>query len=142
MPRHDLGRSGISAIMTMIEKQLQAVVALPGVRRYAVFIKIIAGTEKVWGLYRDGWALAAQADGSLVFPMWPASEYARICAAYEWEHYEPQAFTLDELLNDLLPRLEQDGVMPGIFYTPGNQGITPSIQVLRHDVELELTKYL
>jgi hypothetical protein len=119
-------------------QQLAAVVTLPGHDRYAYFVKRVADSQEVWGLYQDGWALAKTDDGTLVFPMWPASDYASLCAEYEWDGYDAQAFSIEELLDDLLPQLEQDRVLPGIFYTPGDKGVTPSVAQLRADLAEEL----
>ncbi|WP_020654358.1 DUF2750 domain-containing protein [Massilia niastensis] len=122
-------------------QQLAAVVTLPGSDRYEYFVKRVADSQEVWGLYQDGWALAKTDDGTLVFPMWPASDYASLCAEFEWDGYDAQSFSVEELLDDLLPQLEQDRVLPGIFYTPGDKGITPTVAQLREDLAYELGKY-
>lgn len=119
-------------------QQLADVVTLSAPQRYSHFVRRVAETGEVWGLYRDGWALARTDDGSLVFAMWPASEFADLCAEFEWDGYEPLAFPLDDLVQDLLPQLEEDGVLPGIFYTPGDRGLTPTIYMLRVDLERAL----
>jgi len=121
-------------------QQLADVVTLPARERYTRFVQQVAETGEVWGLYRDGWALAKTDNGTLVFAMWPASEFADLCAEYEWDGYEPHAFPLDDLMNDLLPQLEEDGVLPGIFYTPGDRGLTPTAFMLRLDLEKELSR--
>lgn len=119
-------------------QQLADVVTLSAPQRYLRFVEGVAASGEVWGLYRDGWALAKTDDGSLVFAMWPASEFADLCAEFEWDGYEPQSFPLDDLLNDLLPQLEEDVVLPGIFYTPGDKGLTPTAYMLRVDLERAL----
>jgi len=85
-------------------QQLAAVVTLPGPERYEYFIKRVADAREVWGLYQDGWALAKTDDGTLVFPMWPSSDYASLCAEYEWDGYDAQAFSLEELIDELRER--------------------------------------
>jgi Protein of unknown function (DUF2750) len=121
-------------------QQLADVVTLPARQRYTRFVQQVAASGEAWGLYRDGWALAKTDDGTLVFAMWPASEFADLCAEYEWDGYEPQAFSLDDLMSDLLPQLEEDEVLPGIFYTPGDRGLTPTATTLRVDLERELSR--
>jgi hypothetical protein len=121
-------------------EQLKAVVRLPAPQRYEYFVKRVAASGTVWGLYRNGWALATKDDGTLVFAMWPDEEFARLCAEFEWEGYEPQAFALDELLSELLPQLQQDGLVPGIFRTPGSKGVMPTPGLLRVDLEDELRR--
>lgn len=126
--------------MTISDQQKRAVLALPGPQRYEHFVKQVADRQQVWGLYSDGWALAAGPDGTRVFLFWPAEEYAKACATEHWAGYEPEALDLDEFL-DLLTSLEADGVMPGIFYTPGDKGVTPSVRELRERLEEELRRY-
>ena len=119
-------------------EQVKAVVRMPAPQRYAYFVKRVAASGVVWGLYRNGWALAKKDDGTLVFAMWPDEEFARLCAEFEWEGYAPHAFSLDELLGELLPQLQQDGLVAGIFRTPGSKGVMPTPGLLRVDIEDEL----
>ena len=111
-----------------------AVLQLPKELRYEHFIRRVADTGRVWGLYRDGWAIGKTDDGALVFPMWPTNELAQQCAVLEWAGYAPQEFGLHELLDDLLAQLESDGILPGITYTPDEYGLTPSHERLRGDL--------
>lgn len=122
--------------------QIKTVLALPGPRRYEHFVKVICDWQKVWSLFKDGWALAATDDGRSVFPLWPAKEYAELCAIDEWAGYESRSFSLDDLLDDLLPKLKQDNMLPGVFYTPGDKGMTPEIDALTSDIKIELHNYL
>jgi hypothetical protein len=105
-----------------------AVLQLPALRRYRHFLERAIATGEVWGLQEDGWALAVDAAGRDVFTLWPAPEYAALCATRLWEGYEPQVITLQELESALLPELEAGGLMLGIFNTPTGQGypVTPA----------------
>jgi hypothetical protein len=126
--------------MAIETRKLQETVMLSGPQRYEYFIRRAVETGMVWSLYRNGWALAKKDDGTLVFPLWPDSEFATICADYEWTGYEPESFSLDELVNELLPQLEQDGVVTGIFYTPGARDVMPSAGLLLRDLDDELKR--
>lgn len=120
---------------------MEAVLALPGNKRYEHFIKIVADWQELWGLYQDGWALAASDEGTTVFPLWPAKEYAQVCAENEWAGYGPRSISLNDFLNTLLPKLKLDGVLPGVFFTPASKGLTPSVDELKAALEAELQKY-
>ena len=123
-------------------KQIEAVMALPASRRYEHFIKQVADWEEVWGLYLDGWALAAADDDETpAFPVWPAEEYATLCAAGDWEGYEPSVIELDDFLNELLPMLSKDGVLISVFYLPKGVGVNVDSERLSFDIKEELTKY-
>ena len=126
--------------MAIDTRELPAVVMLPGPQRYEYFVKRVAETGVVWSLYRQGWALARKEDGTLVFPLWPDSEFAQVCADYEWTGYAPQSFALDELMTELLPQLEQDGIVTGVFYTPGARDVMPTAGLLRADLDDEFQR--
>ncbi|WP_035052675.1 DUF2750 domain-containing protein [Andreprevotia chitinilytica] len=127
--------------MKIHPKQMDSVLALPGIERFEHFIKVIADWQEVWGLYQDGWALAAADDGTTVFPLWPAKEYAQICAENEWNGYEPRSISLGDFMDVLLPKLKVDGVLPGVFFTPSSKGLTPSIDELKAALDAELQNY-
>lgn len=97
--------------MRVNAKQMQAVLALPGIKRFEHFIKVVADWQEVWGLYQDGWALAAADNGTTVFPLWPAKVYAQVCVANEWAGYEPRSISLSDFTEVLLPKLKLDGVV-------------------------------
>ena len=121
--------------------QMKAVLSLSGIKRFEHFIKVIADWQEVWALYQDGWALAAADDGTTVLPLWPAKEYAQICADSEWKGYEPRPIGLSEFTDVLLPKLKADGVLPGVFFTPSSKGLMPSVDELKAALDAELGKY-
>ncbi|WP_291987856.1 DUF2750 domain-containing protein [Luteitalea sp.] len=127
--------------MTLTQKQIAAVIALPGPERFEHFVKTVADREEAWGLFQDGWALAEDDNGTPVFSLWPASEYAEACAVSEWEGYEPRPIPLDELLDELLPQLETDGVLPAVFSTPQSLGVNPTVAELTNALQAELERY-
>ena len=102
---------------------------------------MIADWQEVWGLYQDGWALAATDDGTPVFPLWPAKEYAQVCAVNEWKGYEPRSIGLSDFREVLLPKLKLDGVLPGVSFTRTSKGVTPSVDELKLALETELLNY-
>ena len=73
--------------------------------------------------------------------LWPAKEYAAVCAINEWKGFDPRAISLSDLMEVLLPRLKRDGVLPGVFFTPSSKGGTPSVDELILALEAELQKY-
>ena len=128
-------------MMKINPKQLAAVVAMSAEKRFEHFVKVVADWEEVWGLYKDGWALASTDDGTEVFPLWPAREYAALCAEREWAEYRPRSFSLREFLDELLPRLQRDGTLPGVFFLPTSKGITPTVDNLKAAIDAELENY-
>lgn len=127
--------------MNVSPTKFRAISELPGKQRYEHFVKVVADTQHVWGLYQDGWALIADDDGATAFAVWPAEEYAIACAENEWAGYSPRVIQLDEFVGVLLPKLELDGLRPSVFMTREGKGVTPSVDQLTRDIELELKRY-
>ena len=112
----------------MSDEGLQAILALPPSRRHAWFLQRVREAGEVWGLYMEGWALALDDDGRDVLPLWPTEHAARLCATRLWEGFEPRRIPLEELMERLLPELEDEGMPLGIFFTPDGHGgsLTPA----------------
>jgi len=127
--------------MIINEKQIQNVTALDAEARYRHFIGVISDWEEVWGLFDNGWALASTDEERTVFPLWPAKEYATLCAVNEWHGYKEKSFSLDEMLDELLPSLQTDNILLGIFYTVKNRGVIQDVSQFINDLEEELEKY-
>ena len=127
--------------MKLNPKQIETVLALDGPRRYEHFIKQVADSEQVWGLYRGGWALASTDEGLPVFPLWPAKEYAELCQQNDWVECEPLSIPLDELIEELFPDLENDGVLIGVFYNSTGDSVIRPVSQLLEDLNNELEKY-
>jgi hypothetical protein len=126
--------------MNLSPQQIAAVLALDGPARYKHFIKQVADHQQVWSLYSDGWATGATNQEEVVLPFWPAAEYATLCAVGEWEGFEPRSLTVEEFY-ELLDNLEDEDVLPAVFYTPTDKGVVPSHDQLRDDLLEELENY-
>lgn len=126
--------------MKVTPEKLAAVLGLAAPKRYSHFIKVAADQNCVWGLYSDGWALMGTDDGEQVFPVWPAEAYAAACAEGRWSGYEPRAIDLSSLFDELLPSLRRTGTLFGVFPTPADRGITPSISQVEEDLRAELSR--
>ena len=122
-------------------KEVEAVLRLDGAERYKHFVKRVADAERAWGLWKSGWALMADHEGNAVFPIWPAREYASLCATGDWDGYVPNEIALEHLLDELLPELEAKQTRPGVFPTPNGRGVTASVGELVGALRLELERY-
>ena len=126
--------------MRINEKKLAAIISLPASQRYSHFVKVAADQRKVWGLWNDGWVLAATNEGTEVFPLWPAPEYASACASEDWSNCQPREIDLDQLFEKYLPGFQKDGILVGVFPTPKCKGIAPSLDRLEQDLRKELSR--
>ncbi|HSP81807.1 MAG TPA: DUF2750 domain-containing protein [Myxococcaceae bacterium] len=104
------------------QERMQAVLRLPAERRYTYFLQRVVESGEVWGLDGEGWALALDDEGRDVLPLWPAPEFAAICANRLWSGFQPRSIPLPVLLDNVLPQLEEEGMPVGIFFTPTGQG--------------------
>jgi len=123
------------------EKEIAAVVRLDGPSRLRHFVKRVADSEAAWSLWNDGWALMENNDGTPVFPLWPAPEYAELLRSGDWAQYEVRKIPLSDLLDELLPNLKLRGVLPGVFPTLQGKGVTPTPEELASHIREELEKY-
>lgn len=114
--------------------------AVLGPGRYKHFIGVAADQRRVWGLYSDGWALASDEAGANFLPLWPASEYAKLCVDGDWGGYLPEEIELDELLSETLPALQEQGLGIAVFPTPTDHGVVPTLAQLESDLRAELSK--
>ena len=120
------------------DRQLRSVMLLDPPKRYSYFVKKVADWETVGGLYFKGWALTETPQGRTVFPLWPAKEFARVVAREEWEDYHPESISLNEFIHDLLPKLDSDGILPGVFWVPKVGSVNTSVQQLISDLKTEI----
>lgn len=128
-------------ILKINQKQIESVLKLDAPQRYAHCLKRIADCEEAWGLYQDGWALAGDEGGNKIFPLWPAEEYAALCAVELWESYKPEPIPLAELTEELLPSLEKEDILLGVFYTPENKGVVVTTEEFVNHLNYELSRY-
>ena len=122
------------------QKEVEAVLRLPGEKRYQYFIKRAADANKVWGLWNDGWAMGVTDDGQSTIPVWPAAEYAEACKQGDWEVYKPKPIDLHEFMNEFVPQAAQDGVRISIFDTPSEASVLVNNDELLEDLKEELSK--
>jgi len=126
--------------MKMTPKEVEAVLQLPGEKRYEYFIKRVADANKLWGLWNEGWAMGVTNEGQRTIPVWPAAEYAESCRQGDWESYAPKSIDLQEFMEDFLPRLVREGVRVSIFDTPSESSVLVSDNDLLDDLKVELSK--
>ncbi len=115
-------------------EEIAAVLALPGSGRYQHFVNQAAGNEEAWGLAGEGWAVVSDQSGTTALALWPAAEYAALCATEAWSGYSPQAISLRELLHQLLPALEDEGLWALVFPTPTARGVLVNPESLAEDL--------
>lgn len=109
-------------------------------KRYEYFIKKVVDFEEVWGLYNDGWAISIDEKNRKMIPFWPRKDFAEACAINEWSSYIAVSIELEDFINEWLPGMEADILLPSIFWN-NEDSVVVEINKLLSDLECELDKY-
>lgn len=118
------------------EDEVRQTLALPAQERAGTFFQLVADWEEAWGLKDSaGWIVSRETDA---LPLWPHAVFAAACARGAWESAAPEAIPLDELLEDLLALLEEDGIGVAVFPVPAEPGIVMPPGEFRERLEQEL----
>ncbi|WP_143006587.1 DUF2750 domain-containing protein [Aquimonas voraii] len=123
------------------QKELQAVLALAGPKRYAHTVKQVADWQQVWGLRDEGgWASAADERGSPAFAIWPHSEYARVCVGGDWSTYSPEPIEVHAFMDGVLRSLVEQKASLAVFPTPSGAVVLVSAAQFEGDLREELAR--
>ncbi|MCI0569535.1 MAG: DUF2750 domain-containing protein [Myxococcaceae bacterium] len=125
----------------MHPKKLANVTAMDARARYDYFVRRIADSEEVWGLFNDGWATAANDLGDKALPFWPERELAEVCSTAEWATYTPARIPVAEFLQKWLRGMEQEALLVAVFPTPQDKGVCVQPSKLAADLKVELDEY-
>jgi hypothetical protein len=120
-----------------IEKEeIERLLALPTADRAVQFFQLIADWEEAWALRdADGWVVSKTTDA---IPLWPHSAFATACARGPWEGAAPEPLPLEDLLDDLLPLLEEDCLRIAVFPSPEDPGLLLGPAEVREWIDREL----
>lgn len=100
--------------------EAERMLGLTAADRALTFFQLVVDWEEAWGLQdADGWMVGKDTNA---LPLWPHANLAQSCARGPWEDATPAAVSLDELLDDLLPLLEEDGLRVAVFPSPDDAG--------------------
>lgn len=121
------------------EKEIGAMLAADGKRRYEYFIHRVCDTRKIWGLYDEGWASLGDGEKKLI-PLWPHAAYAERFKKAEWTSYAPREIELGVFLDRWIPGMKADGVQPAIFPIGTGNSVVVSLADLEAHLRHELAE--
>lgn len=117
--------------------EAERMLGLPAADRVLTFFQLVVDWEEAWGLQdADGWVVGKDTNA---LPLWPHADLAQACARGPWEGAAPAAISLDELLDDLLPLLEEDGLRVAVFPSPDDGGALMASAEFHERLESELS---
>lgn len=120
-------------------KEIEVVSQLGHEERLRYFVKWVADGQAAWGAWEDGWSLTSGADGREALPLWPGEPYVERCLPTIGG--EPSEIPLDDLLGELLPKLERRGICVAVFPVPPMRGVVVSASEVDRLLREELAQY-
>jgi len=125
--------------MNVHPNKIQNVIFLTKEARYDYFLRKIADSMCLWGLFKEGWATSK--GSSILIPFWPEECFANICATDEWGGLSAECIDTEKFLNAWIPGMERDKRKCLIFPTPTDDGLIKSPQALKLDLINEIGQY-
>jgi hypothetical protein len=127
--------------MTLSAKQIEAVLRLPGPKRFEHFVKVVADTEAAWGLWKNGWTLMSDDGGQSALPLLPAREYAQLLIEAVFPDHEARELSLEEVMAEVVPTLQESNILVAVFPTPSGKGVLVQPDELSDALQTELARY-
>lgn len=127
---------------TIGEKEFASVIDLRPAERFDYFVKRVADWEAVFSLRTpNGWVVAADRDGTELFPVWPHASFAEAAAQGVWEDASVAAIDLSDWIEKWLPGLEKDRRRIAVFPVPSGAGVVVEPALLRAALAVALDEF-
>ncbi|WP_374165906.1 DUF2750 domain-containing protein [Arcticibacter sp. MXS-1] len=128
--------------MKITEKEIESVSKLEPMKRYQYFIKRVADTEKMYTLVdeEDDWVIS-EVEGSAVFSLWSAPEFAGQCIFGEWRDCSVQEISLEYFEDEVIDEIETKNYLLNIFSVNGKSGFVVDINEFARDLSDEMKNY-
>jgi hypothetical protein len=124
------------------DKELAAVSALSGPKRYAYLVGNVADWEEIWALRgAAGFILVAGPDEKELVPVWPHRSFAEAWSAANGGEHQAVAISLNDWLQKWTPGLKNDNRGVAVFPVPSGQGVIVTPDRLHEDLVSECSQY-
>ncbi|WP_336960149.1 DUF2750 domain-containing protein [Chryseobacterium contaminans] len=126
----------------MNQKEIDSIIALEPSERYKYFIKKVADAELFFTLIdNSGNYVLSELEEQKLFPMWSSTEYAEHCKINGWEQHIVKKLDLDDLENEVIDFIADEGCLVNVFPVYDNTGFVVSLTEFSRDLGAELSKY-
>lgn len=110
-------------------------------KRYKYFINMVVAYGVLFSLKQgNDWLLMGTDSGDELVPVWPAPEYAKLCARDEWADAEPAPIDLHAFLDRWIPGMIKDSRKVAVFPSSGYKGGVVEPERLKHHLLGELER--
>ena len=121
------------------DAEVREILSLSRDGRYASFLQHTADWEEAWGLKdENGWIVRGSESNDESFPLWPHAVFAGLFARGPLAGTTPERISLEDLLDDLLPLLEEDAIAVEVFPVEEDRGAMVTARQLLQDLQREL----
>lgn len=128
--------------MKITNKEVESVSMLDSLERYKYFIKRVADTEMMYTLVdAEGDFALDDVDNNTLLSLWPASEFAVLCATDIWSSFSIKELTLEEFEDELIDKIEENKWLLNVFSVGTKSGFVVDINEFAKDLSEELKKY-
>ncbi|WP_160137443.1 DUF2750 domain-containing protein [Chryseobacterium sp. c4a] len=126
----------------MNQKEIDSVIVLEPLERYKYFIKKVADAEVFFTLIdKNCDYVLSELEEQKLFPMWSSIEYAELCKINGWEQHIVKTLDLDDLENEIIDFIANEGCLINVFPVYDNTGFVVSLTEFSRDLGAELSKY-
>lgn len=116
--------------------------ALAPQKRYDYFIKKIADAQQLWTIVdSEGNYAISMIDKHSLISFWPEEEFIASNLEENWEDYKPLLLTLDDLSDNVIDYIAQEGLLINVFPLNGRSGFVVDLEEFSRDLTTELKNY-
>ncbi|MFC3157160.1 Protein of unknown function [Chryseobacterium arachidis] len=126
----------------MNSKKFESIMALAPQKRYDYFIKKIADAQQLWTIVdSEGNYAISMIDKHSLISFWPEEEFIASNLEENWEDYKPLLLTLDDLSDNVIDYIAQEGLLINVFPLNGRSGFVVDLEEFSRDLTTELKNY-
>ena len=122
-------------------KEVEAMFKRKGPERYKYTLRRILDCEQVWSLRNsEGWALFGGNNVSAAMPIWPAEQFAKLCAIEDFSDCVPEMIPLRSFIEEWLSKLDNDNVLIAVLPDTSSNAVVVDARRFGTDLSNEVDR--